>query len=67
MTTYIVEFYSMEVSTVSEIGKKWKVFMPVSLLEDYSESGGNADLPATPMRDETDYAGIPFEDRGKRY
>lgn len=26
------EFYLMEVSTVSELGKRWKSFMPVSLL-----------------------------------
>ncbi len=65
--TCIAEFYTMEVSTVSELAKKWKLFMPVSLLGDY-RNGEDEDISKmAPTRDKTDFASIPFDVGRKRH
>lgn len=65
--TCVAEFYTMEVSTVSELAKKWKLFMPVSLLEDYRNAEDDDISGRAPTRDQTDFASIPFDVGRKRH
>lgn len=59
--TCSTEFYTMEVSTVSELAKRWKAFMPVSLFEDYREDSGLDGSATAPLRDTSDFTQIPFD------
>ena len=60
LLTSLLYFYMMEASIVSDIGKKWNLFMPVPLLmslKDEDPEDGSY-YPATPERDESDLGDI---------
>ena len=56
--TTLIYFYGMEATIVSSIARKWKIFMPVTLLGSLKEREPEEDFPGTPARDETDVSGV---------
>ena len=59
LVTSAIYYYWMEASIVSDIGKKWKIFMPVPLLVSLrDEAGSRPVFPGTPTRDESDIGGF---------
>ena len=52
--TSIIYFYGMEATIASSIARKWKLFMPVSLLDSLKEREPEEDFPGTPTRNETE-------------
>ena len=56
--TTIIYFYGMEATIVSSIARKWKIFMPVTLLGSLKEREPEEDFPGTPTRDESDVSGV---------
>ncbi|WP_400255873.1 oxidoreductase [Methanomethylophilus alvi] len=60
LLTSLLYFYMMEASIVSDIGKKWNLFMPVPLLMSLKDEDPEDGLyyPATPERDESDLGDI---------
>ena len=64
--TSIIYFYGMEATIVSSIARKWKLFMPVSLLDSLKERAPEEDFPGTPARDENDVSDVVLRKRKTR-
>ncbi len=63
--TTLVYFYGMEATIVSSIARKWKIFMPVSLLGSLRDREPEEDFPGTPVRDETDVSGVELRKKAR--
>ncbi len=63
--TSLIYFYMMEAYIVSDIGKKWNMFMPVPLLVSLKEESPEdvSYYPSTPERDESDLGDIEISVR----
>ena len=64
--TTVVYFYGMEATIVSSIARKWKIFMPVTLLGSLKEREPEADFPGTPTRDESDVSGVELRNKAPK-
>ncbi|AGI48289.1 hypothetical protein TALC_01307 [Thermoplasmatales archaeon BRNA1] len=59
LLTSLIYYYSMEATTVSDVSKKWKLFMPVPLLVSLRDDDARAETyPGVPARDEGDLSAI---------
>lgn len=63
--TSMVYYYTMEASIVSDIGSRWKIFMPVPLLVSLKEEDPEktSEVPGTPVRDESDLGDLEIRVR----
>ncbi len=53
--TTLIYYYAMFAQTAGDIRTKWKLFMPVPLYGGLTAPKTEAEVPGTPVRDETDF------------